>query len=54
MPVIGYEVGGGKYAGMIGALVIDYHGVRVNVNGMSDAQRVECMTDLPKMIEIRF
>jgi ATP-dependent DNA ligase len=54
VPVIGWEPGEGKYAGMIGALVVDFKGVKVSVSGMSDAQRHEFMDDLPKMVEIRY
>lgn len=40
--IVDVEEGTGKYAGMLGALVVDYNGVRVNVgSGLSDEQRRE-------------
>jgi DNA ligase-1 len=42
VPVVGIEEGTGKYKGMLGALVVDVDGVRVNVGtGFSDEQRKE-------------
>lgn len=38
--VIGYEEGTGKYVDQLGALIIDFNGVKVNVgSGLSDSQR---------------
>ena len=40
VPIVGYEEGTGKYEGMLGALIVDHEGVRVNVgSGFSDSQR---------------
>lgn len=38
--IVGFEEGTGKYEGMLGALIVDHEGVRVNVGtGLSDSQR---------------
>ncbi|WAB25021.1 DNA ligase (ATP) activity protein [Lysinibacillus phage vB_LfM_LysYB1] len=42
LEVIGYEEGEGKYVGMLGALIVDFKGHKVNVgSGYSDVQREE-------------
>lgn len=41
VPIIGAEPGQGKYAGSLGALVVDYKGVHVRVSGMPDALRAQ-------------
>lgn len=37
--VVGMKVGAGKYAGTLGALIVDYKGKEVPVSGMTDDQR---------------
>lgn len=37
--VIGMYEGRGKYAGMLGGLIVNFDGVETNVSGMTDAQR---------------
>lgn len=55
VPVVGYEMGGGRLKGKLGALVVDFHGVRVNVGtGFDDNDRVELLIDLPKVVEISY
>ena len=40
LPIIGYEEGGGRLSGTLGALVLDYKGNEVKVgSGFSDEQR---------------
>lgn len=40
--IVGYEEGEGKYVGMLGAVVVDYKGSKVNVgSGFTDEQRIE-------------
>lgn len=40
--IVGYEEGTGKYEGMLGAVVVDYKGTKVNVgSGLSDEQRID-------------
>lgn len=38
--IIGYTAGKGKYAGMIGALITEYQGKRLELSGMTDDERV--------------
>ncbi len=37
--LIGFTAGKGKYVGKIGALIIDYNGKRLELSGMTDAER---------------
>lgn len=37
--LVGFTAGKGKYAGMIGALVLDYEGKRLELSGMTDDER---------------
>ncbi len=49
--IVGYEEGTGKYAGMLGALIVDHAGVRVNVGtGFSDSQRESFWADRQLLI----
>lgn len=42
VPIIGFQEGTGKYEGLLGALIVDYNGVAVNVgSGLDDASRIE-------------
>lgn len=56
--VIGMEEGTGKYVGMLGALVVDFEGVKVNVSGMSDELRREMWGDpngtIGRLVEVGF
>lgn len=45
--LVGFTAGKGKYAGMIGALVLDYKGKRLELSGMKDAERVFAVTSGP-------
>lgn len=46
VPVVDFEEGTGKYEGVLGALVVDFNGIRVNVGtGLSDDQRREIWED---------
>lgn len=38
--IIGFTAGKGKYAGMIGALITEYQGKRLELSGMTDDERV--------------
>jgi DNA ligase-1 len=37
--LVGYTAGSGKYEGMIGALVLDFNGKRLELSGMTDDER---------------
>ena len=37
--LVGYTAGKGKYLGMIGALIIDFNGKRLELSGMTDVER---------------
>jgi len=37
--LVGFTAGRGKYEGMIGALILDYQGKRLELSGMTDAER---------------
>lgn len=53
LPVIGFELGTGKYKNVVGKLICNYNGVEVRVgSGLSDVQRQEFLKDTPKMIEV--
>ena len=53
--VIGVEEGTGKYAGMLGALIVDFNGVSVRVgSGYSDAQREWFFENPPEIIEVEY
>lgn len=57
--VLDMEAGSGKYEGMLGALVVDYKGVEVNVgSGLSDDQRIEFWNEqdeyIGKVVEISY
>jgi DNA ligase 1 len=53
--VIDMEEGTGKYEGMMGALWVDFNGVKVRVgSGFSDTQRVEFWKDMPEVVEIEY
>lgn len=55
LPVIGVEPGTGKYAGMMGALLVDFNGVSVKVgSGYTDSQRKEYLYNPPTMIEVAY
>jgi len=53
--VIGLEMGSGKHAGRMGALICEYSGGSVNVGGgFSDEERERFMEDLPSVIEVEY
>ena len=59
--LIGAEEGSGKYEGILGAIIIDFNGVEVNVGGgFSDEQRVDLWkmyhegTLVGKVVEVWF
>lgn len=55
--IVGYEEGTGKYEGQIGALIVDFNGVEVNVgSGLSDALRASLMGErfLGRIIEVEY
>jgi len=57
--VIGIEEGTGRHAGRLGALIVDYNGVRVNVgSGFSDAERDLIFKDpvayISRLAEVQF
>lgn len=55
--VVGYEEGTGKYEGQIGALIVDFNGVEVNVgSGLSDALRASLMGErfIGRIIEVEY
>ena len=55
LPVLRVIEGEGKYEGVLGALVCEYNGTEVKVgSGYTDAQRIEFMTNPPKMVEVYF
>jgi len=55
LKVLDAEEGTGKYVGMLGALWVDFKGVRVKVgSGYSDEQRVSFWEELPKIIEVEY
>ena len=55
LPVLRVIEGEGKYEGVLGALVCEYNGTEVKVgSGYTDAQRIEYMTNPPKMVEVYF
>lgn len=59
VPIIDMEPGTGKFEGKLGALVVDYNGVKVNVgSGLSDVQRQEFWEEGEKLfgrlIEVEF
>ena len=55
LPVLRVIEGEGKYEGVLGALVCEYNGKEVKVgSGYTDAQRIEFMTNPPKMVEVYF
>lgn len=55
LSVIGVEPGTGKYAGMMGALIVDYNGTSVKVgSGYTDIQRKEYLYNPPSMIEVAY
>jgi DNA ligase 1 len=42
--VIGYVWGKGKYEGMMGAVIVDWHGIVFELSGFTDAERgMECI-----------
>jgi ATP-dependent DNA ligase len=57
--VIGFEEGTGKYVGMLGALVVDFNGVKVKVgSGLTDILRILIWRDqdhwLGRLIEVEY
>ncbi len=38
--LVGYTAGKGKYLGMIGALILDFNGKRLELSGLTDEERV--------------
>lgn len=60
LTVVGYEEGTGKYEGQIGALIVDYSGVRVNVgSGLTDALRASLWAEkddnlIGRIIEVEY
>jgi DNA ligase-1 len=55
LKVVGIQPGKGKHSGRLGALVCDFNGVGVEVGtGFTDAQRVEFLSDLPEMVEVKY
>ena len=55
LPVIGFEMGTGKYSDMLGALICDYNGVEVKVgSGFTDEERIEFLENIPELIEVKF
>lgn len=55
LPVLRVIEGEGKYEGVLGALVCEFEGKEVKVgSGFTDAQRIEFMTNPPKMVEVYF
>ena len=55
--IVGYEEGTGKYEGQIGALIVDFNGVEVNVgSGLSDALRASLMGErfIGRIIEVEY
>lgn len=54
--VTGWELGTGKYEGLIGALIVDHNGVLVNVgSGLSDELRSEDPNEIVgRMIEVEY
>lgn len=55
LPIVGAEEGEGKYAGTLGALILDFNGVDVRASGMSDKLRDEMwaayLRDLQKVAD---
>ena len=56
LKVTGIEIGDeGKTAGVVKNLICDFKGVRVDVgSGLDDNQRIEYLTDTPKVIEVKY
>lgn len=60
LKIIGYEEGTGKYQGQLGALIVDYKGVSVNVgSGLTDALRVSLWAEkdeglIGRLIEVEY
>lgn len=56
--IVGFEEGTGKYEGTLGALVVDFEGVRVRVSGMTDAEREEFWSNrdeyIGKLVEVHY
>jgi len=59
--IIGAEEGTGKYEGMLGAIIVDFNGVKVNVGGgFSDVERAQLWIDhnagnlVGKVVEVWF
>jgi DNA ligase-1 len=56
--VVGMKEGAGKYAGTLGALIVDYKGKKVPVSGMTDDQRnlfwKKPKLILKKMVEVEY
>ena len=55
VPVVGKIEGTKKHAGTLGALLIDFNGVRVKVgSGYSDAQRAQFWQSMPTRITVKY
>jgi DNA ligase-1 len=55
LEVVGYEMGCGKHEGKVGALTCKYGDSVVSVGtGFDDEERVEFLTNTPKIIEVKY
>ncbi|BBI61605.1 hypothetical protein HSBAA_29110 [Vreelandella sulfidaeris] len=60
LKIVGYEEGTGKYEGQMGALIVDFNGVEVNVgSGLTDALRRSMWEDketslIGRLVEVEY
>ncbi len=55
LPVVGISPGEGKYEGQVGGLIVNYKGKKVTIgSGISNEDRVNFLTDTPKIIEVKY
>lgn len=55
LSVVDVELGNGKLEGLLGALVVDFNGVKVTVgSGFTDEDRKEYLINTPQVIEVKF